>query len=101
MCRSARFQQQDAQITRRHTHRERLGRAGECVAIEIELNAKANPDHVIENLERAAAVDFIDRILCLVPTEPDRKHIRKCVTASGLLMKKPILVDRIWKHMEA
>lgn len=75
--------------------------SGECVAVEIELNGKANPDHVIENLERAAEVDFIDRILCLVPTEPERKHIKKCVTTSGLEKKKPILVERIWKHMEA
>ena len=74
--------------------------SGECIAIEIELNSGANTDHVMENLEKAAQVDFIDRILCLVPREPERKAIQKCVTKSGLLESKPIQVERLSSYLE-
>jgi len=73
---------------------------GECVAIEIELNSKANLDHVIENFERAAQAEFIDRVMILVPTEAERKASEKCVTQS-LYMRKPILVERLWKYLES
>lgn len=73
---------------------------GECIAIEVELNSTANPGHVIENLEKAANVDFIDRILCLVPKEPERKAVKKSVTKSGLLESKPIQVERLYTYLE-
>lgn len=72
---------------------------GECVAIEIELHSQANPDHVIENIEQAAVADGVDRVLCLVPTESDRKAVEKCVTRS-LFMSKPVHVERLWKYLE-
>lgn len=71
----------------------------ECVAIEIELNSKANPDHVIENVEKAANCEFISQVLCLVPTEMEKKAVKKCVTKS-LYIGKPVLVERLWKYLE-
>lgn len=72
---------------------------GECIAIEVELNTSANPDHVMENIERAANASCIDQILCLVPTEAERSTIEKCVTGS-LFMDKPVHVERLWKYLE-
>ncbi|VGO15043.1 hypothetical protein PDESU_03623 [Pontiella desulfatans] len=75
--------------------------SGECVAVEIELNSSANPSHVVENLKKAANTDFIDRILCLVPKEPERRVVEKLVTKAGLRKRKPIEIERLWKYMES
>lgn len=72
---------------------------GECVAIEIELHSQENPEHVLENLERAAAASFVDRIVCLVPTQAEKKAVDKSVTRS-LIFNKPIHVERLWKYLE-
>ncbi len=73
---------------------------GECVAIEIELGSTANPDHVIENIERAAAADFIERILILVPTTKEATLVKKLVTKNQLSEERPIQIERLWKYME-
>ncbi len=71
----------------------------ESIAIEIELHSKENPDHVLENIERAINAKCIDRVLCLVPTEAERKAVVKLVTKSPL-MNKPVSVERLWKYLE-
>lgn len=72
---------------------------GECIAVEIELHSNSNPDHVLENLERAAQASCVTSILCLVPTEAERRKIEKLTTTS-LFMNKPLSVERLWKYVE-
>ena len=72
---------------------------GECIAIEIELHANSNPDHVIENIEKAVSATSTTQVFCLVPTEAEKKLIQKSATGS-LFMKKPIHVERLWKYLE-
>jgi DNA-binding MarR family transcriptional regulator len=71
----------------------------ECLAIEIELHALNNPDHVLENIERAAQAACVDRIICLVPTEAERKAAEKSVTKK-LSLEKPLTIERLWKYLE-
>jgi len=71
----------------------------ECIAIEIELNEKSNPGHVIENLKNCLAAPRITRTLCLAPTNKEIKEVEKLVTESGL-KRDALVIDRIGRYME-
>ena len=75
-------------------------RAGEeCIAIEIELQGKSNPNHVVENLKNCMAAHRITRTLCLAPTNEDVKRIEKLVTKHRL-ERTHLKIDRLSKYME-
>ena len=71
----------------------------ECIAIEIELQEKGNPGHIIENLKNCLAAPRITRTLCLAPTNAEINKIEKSVTKHGL-EKTYLQIDRISKYME-
>ncbi|MGE4489419.1 MAG: DUF87 domain-containing protein [Kiritimatiellales bacterium] len=71
----------------------------ECIAIEIELNEKSNPGHVIENLKNCMAAPRITRTLCLVTKNDEINRVDKLVTKHGL-KRDALIIDRIGKYME-
>ena len=71
----------------------------ECIAIEIELQEKGNPGHIIENLRNCMAAPRITRTLCLAPTNAEVSKIIKSVTKHGL-EQTHLQIDRISKYME-
>ena len=72
----------------------------ECVAIEIELQQKSNPDHIVENLQNCQAARRITRTLCLAPTNKEIKQIEELVTKQGLDRDR-LRIDRLSNYMEA
>jgi hypothetical protein len=71
----------------------------ECIAVEIELQEKSNPSHVIENIQNCLAAQRITRTLCLAPTNKEIQKIEKLVTRRGL-NRTHLQIDRISNYME-
>ena len=51
---------------------------GETLGVEIELHAKTS-DHFIQNLLDDLRSGLFDRVLCLVPTKPEERLVRKLI----------------------
>jgi len=71
----------------------------ECIAVEIELQEKNHPGHVIENIRNCLASPRITRTLCLAPTNKEIQKIEQLVTQHGL-NRTHLQIDRIGKYME-
>lgn len=71
----------------------------ECIAIEIELQQKRNPDHIVENLNNCLAARRITQTLCLAPTNKEIREVEKLVTDRGL-EKARLKIDRLSNYME-
>ncbi|VGO13902.1 hypothetical protein PDESU_02459 [Pontiella desulfatans] len=52
---------------------------GTAVAIEIELNFEANPDHVIHNILKDLESDRVEKVITLVPKKPILKKLEKLI----------------------
>ncbi len=71
----------------------------ECIAIEIELQQKSNPDHIVENLNNCLTARRITQTLCLVPTNKEIREVEKLVTDRGL-EKARLKIGRLSNYME-
>lgn len=75
---------------------------GETIAIEIELNSAADPDHVIHNIVEDLASGRAGKIVCLVPTKTILKKVQKLILDADELKGKQdkIELDCIYNYWE-